>query len=56
MIPSSPCLVDNDSVMVPQSTFVSDGGVLQELRVRDGIVLPHLVVIEVVRPPIRYVL
>ena len=35
-------LGDNDPVVVPQSTFVLDGGVFQELHVRDEIVLPDL--------------
>ena len=40
--------------MMPQSTAVSDGGVLQKLRIMDEIVLPDLGVVEVVRPPFRH--
>ena len=40
--------------MVPQSTIVSDGGVRQELRIMDEIVLSDLGVVEVVRSPIRH--
>ena len=40
--------------MVPQSTIVSDGGVLQELRVRDEIGFSDLGVVEVVRLSISH--
>ena len=40
--------------MVPQSTIVSDGVVLQELRIIDEVVIPELGVVEVVRPPISH--
>ena len=40
--------------MMPQSTVVSDGGVIQELRIMDKIFLPDLGVVEVVRPPILH--
>ena len=40
--------------MMPQSTVVSDGRVLQELHIMDETVLPDLGVVEVVRPQIRH--
>ena len=40
--------------MMPQSLVVPDGGVLQELRIMDEIVLSDLGVVEVVRSPIRH--
>ena len=48
------CLRNNDPVMLPQSTVVSDGVVFQELRVKNEIVLPELGVAEIVWPPIGW--
>ena len=46
--------MDYDPVVVPQSTVAPDGAVLQELRVRDEIVILDLGVVEVVRPSISH--